>query len=126
MFFIVLLVFFGAACVIVWATYASIAGCVPLWSRVFYLVSIIASAISAYFSTFHYTYFANADTQFHGWPVPTVVFQREGPDAPWLDFVGPTIFLAYPMNVVLFTIVPPIIVLVVYRLQQRRALNTFK
>ena len=54
-----------------------------------------------YFLTFHYVYFANANTIVHGWPVPIVVFQRDSVDGPWLDYVGPTVFWGFPINLVL-------------------------
>ena len=55
----------------------------------------------AYAFTFHYVYSPNANTRIHGWPVPYIVFQRDAPGEPWLDFVGPTLLLAFPINLVL-------------------------
>ena len=83
-----------------------------IWMRVFYFTCLSAAAIAAYFTTYHYTYCANANTRFYGWPIPTVVFQRDGPTSPWLDFVGPTIILAYPINLILFALLPSILVVV--------------
>lgn len=108
---IILLLFLAACVLVAWAAYAAIAGQIPPWSRVFYLIALMSSVAGAYFTTFHYVYFANANTRFHGWPVPTVIFQREGPGEPWLDFIGPTAILAYPMNLVLFAFIPALIVL---------------
>lgn len=115
MFAIILLIFIGAAGIIVWAAFASIAGRVPLWTRVAYLLALCGCTIASYFTTFRYTYPADANTRFRGWPVPTVIFQRDGPNEPWLDYVGPTVVLAYPMNLVLFAILPAFLVLFVYR-----------
>lgn len=40
----------------------------------------------------------NENTYAFGWPIPRVVFQRDSPDGPWLDFIGWTLILAYPLN----------------------------
>lgn len=48
----------------------------------------------------------NENTFAYGWPIPRVVFQRSAPGERWDDFVGPTLFLAYPMNYILYTIFP--------------------
>jgi len=72
---------------------------------------VVAVGICA-FTTFNYTYYTNPNTRFHGWPIPTVVFQRDDADSPWLDFVGPTTLLAYPMNLTIFLVVPSVILLV--------------
>lgn len=104
--------FLGAALVVVWAFSLSVAGQVHRWLRTTYLVALSVAVIAAYFTTFHYNYYADADTRFHGWPIPTVVFQRSGPDEPWLDFVGPTVILAYPMNLILFLVLPSVVVVV--------------
>jgi hypothetical protein len=87
---------------------------VPTWVGAFYLLTSVGGAVAAYFTTFRYTYFANANTRLHGWPIPRVIFQRGGPSEPWLDLIGPTIVLAYPINFVLFAITPAIVVLVAY------------
>ena len=111
---------FLAACgLVVWATYVAIAGRIPTWARLLYLAALTGSVVTAYVTTFHYTYLANSNTRFHGWPVPTVIFQRDGPGEPWLDFVGPTVILAYPMNLVLFAFVPALMVLAVFWFRKR-------
>ncbi|MFG0254075.1 MAG: hypothetical protein ACF787_03095 [Rhodopirellula sp. JB053] len=119
MFALILLLFLAACGLVVWATYATLAGHIPTWTRLLFLAALIGSVVTAYLTTFHYTYLANANTRFHGWPVPTVIFQRDGPGEPWLDFVGPTIVLAYPMNLVLFAFVPSLIVLAVFWFRNR-------
>ena len=80
--------------------------------RIVYHLCLAAIAIATYFTTYHYVHYMNANTKFHGWPIPYIVFQRDNPTAPWLDFVGPTILLAYPMNFILFALIPSIIALV--------------
>lgn len=48
------------------------------------------------------------NTIIHGWPVPTIILQRDNSTSPWLDYVGPTTILGLPMNFVLFMILPAI------------------
>lgn len=119
LFALILLLFLAACGLVVWATYAAIAGIIPTWLRLLHLTTLVGSAFAAYFTTFYYTYHANANTRFHGWPVPTVIFQRDGPGQPWLDFVGPTVILAYPMNLVLFAFVPALVVFVIFLFRKR-------
>lgn len=104
--------FLLAAALVVRAAFIALFGRVIMWIRVSYLSCFLAAAIAAYFTTYRYIYYANANTRFHGWPIPHVVFQRDGPTAPWLDFIGPTIVLAYPMNLILFALLPSIVALV--------------
>jgi len=115
LFALIPLVFLAAFGLVVWATYAAIVGPIPTWARLLFSAALTCSVVAAYLTTFHYAYLANANTRVHGWPVPTVIFQRDGPGEPWLDFVGPTVVLAYPMNLVLFAIVPALTVLAVSR-----------
>lgn len=89
--------------------------------RIYWCITVALAAISAYFSTFHYVFHANINTRFHGWPVPIVIYQRDGPDAPWLDFVGWTVILAYPANVALFVFVPALLFLVLAYRNRRKA-----
>jgi hypothetical protein len=86
----------------------------------YWLVAFVAALGSLYMTGFH-SYFANPNTHVHGWPIPRVVFQRDGPDSPWLDFIGPTIILAYPMNFLLFMLVPSVVFMVLAKREQRRA-----
>ncbi|MCB1096342.1 MAG: hypothetical protein KDN22_12265 [Verrucomicrobiae bacterium] len=86
-------------------------GRVSKWLGIIYLSLVVAAGCIAAFTTFHYVYFMDPNTRFHGWPIPTVVFQRVDADSPWLDFVGPTSFLAYPMNVILFLVGPSVVLL---------------
>ncbi|EMI52555.1 membrane protein [Rhodopirellula sallentina SM41] len=113
-----MLLFLAAFGLVAWAVHVAITGRIPTWSRLLYFAALTGSVIAAYFTTFHYTYLANANTRIHGWPVPTVVFQRDGLGKPWLDFVGPTVILAYPMNLVLFAFVPALMVLVVFWIRE--------
>jgi hypothetical protein len=78
------------------------------WS---FITSAVLAVISSYITTFHYEHMPNSNTRFVGWPIPRVVFQRDTPDGPWLDFVGITMLLAFPMNFILFVLVPSILAL---------------
>lgn len=79
--------------------------------RLSYWSWFVVAAGACIFTTFNYNYYSNSNTRFYGWPIPTVVFQRDDAESPWLDFVGPTSFLAYPMNLILFLIVPSVALL---------------
>lgn len=111
----IILVLLIAVAVVVWAIIIALFGRMSTLVRVLYFVCFSAAALAAYFTTFHYIHYTNANTRFHGWPVPTVVFQRDDPSSPWLDYVGPTLFLAYPINLLLFVLLPSIVVLVLAR-----------
>ena len=83
------------------------------------LTAVIAIPVSFYF-THYYMYFPNPNTQVFGWPIPKVVFQRDSPTGPWLDYVGPTVFLAFPINFVIFACVPLVLLSVFSLLHNRR------
>lgn len=81
-----------------------------------YLAVLAITGAATFLTTFCYEYFLNENTRFCGWPVPVMVFQRDKADAPWLDFVGPTVVLAYPANLGIFMFIPSAVFLVlVYR-----------
>jgi hypothetical protein len=88
-----------------------ISGSIPRAIGLIYWLLVIVAAGVCVFTTFNYNYYSNSNTRFYGWPIPTVVFQRDDAESPWLDFVGPTTFLAYPMNLILFLIVPSVALL---------------
>ena len=77
-----------------------------------YVAVVITAAVAAWLTTFRYEYFSNENTRICGWPVPVVIFQRENAKAPWLDFVGATSPLAYPMNLAIFMVIPSAVFLV--------------
>jgi len=77
-----------------------------------YFVTLILSVFAAVYTTFFVEYNLDENTRVFGWPIMTVIFQRKSVNDPWLDFVGPTTILAYPMNVALFLFIPSIVVLV--------------
>jgi hypothetical protein len=73
---IALLVVLAALVVSIWAA-ISVMWRGRNWLRVAYMMVMVAAIAAAYYTTFRYIYFANENTRFRGWPVPTVVWQRE-------------------------------------------------
>lgn len=100
---------------VVWAAIVVAFGRLPRWVRVGYFSFFVADVIAAYFSTYRYIYYTNPNTRFHGWPIPWVIFQRDSATEPWLDFVGPTIILALPINFILFALLPSLAVIILSR-----------
>ena len=88
--------------------------------RAAYVAVLIIGAAAAWLTTFRYEYFLNENTRAWGWPVPIVIWQRDNAESPWLDFVGPTSILAYPMNLAIFMVIPSAVFLIVV-FRQRRA-----
>lgn len=72
---------------------------------------VVLAAVGSYHSTFHFEHWPNENTRFFGWPIPRGVLQRDTPDGPWLDYVGPTLILAWPMNFILFSFLPSFLLL---------------
>ena len=124
--FLILLFFAVSALTVFWAT------CVVFFrnglnrlSRITYIVGFLGTAVTTYLTTYQYGYFPDANTQILGWPIPVVVFQRESATGPWLDFVGPTALLAYPMNLLLFLFIPSILVLIRFAMLRKTHLTRF-
>ena len=122
---LILLVFAAVTTVDVWAAVAVIFGrggggrfCAC------YLVVAALVFVAAFWMTLCFSYFHNPNTQFFGWPIPRVVFQRDTPTGPWLDYIGPTIVLAYPMNFVLFMFFPSVVFLVLALRRRKRIHET--
>jgi len=113
--------FLLAAAVVLRAACAVMLKGVTWRARVFFLTCCAAALIGAYFTTFHSIDYVNPDTRIFGWPIPLRVHQRANATSPWLDFAGPTVILAYPMNVILFALLPAIISLVWVRRLTTRA-----
>jgi hypothetical protein len=113
-----LFLFSAAVAVDVWAIIAVM--CAPRANRIrsaYCLVELLSGAAALAMTQF-FSYYSNPNTHILGWPIPRVVFQRDTPDSPWLDFIGPTIVLAYPMNFVLYLFIPSVIFLLVTRRQK--------
>jgi TRAP-type C4-dicarboxylate transport system permease small subunit len=79
--------------------------------RIVYLIALAVVSLLAYWTTYQYEYFSNENTRICGWPVPTVIFQRDNLEATWDDFVGPTTILGLPMNLAIFMFIPSVIFL---------------
>jgi len=75
------------------------------------LVLIIALPINYYMTT-SYKVQLDENTIGLGWPISRVFFQRSAPGEPYVDYIGLTFFLAYPMNYVLYTLLPVVALLV--------------
>jgi len=71
----------------------------------YYIIALLALA-AALVVTSYFSYYPNPNTHVYGWPVPQVIFQRDTPTSPWLDYVGPAVFLAYPMNFAVYMSIP--------------------
>ena len=74
--------------------------------RIVFAAIVVVIGVAAFWTTFRYSYYVNSNTKVCGWPIPIVVFQRDGPNAPWLDFIGWTVLGAYPVNFSLFLFIP--------------------
>jgi hypothetical protein len=74
-------------------------------------------------TTGYFSYYSNPNTHVFGWPIPRVIFQRDTPDSPWLDYVGPTVALAYPMNFILYMFIPSVIFVLLSRRRRHEARN---
>jgi hypothetical protein len=77
----------------------------PLTSRFYRWMTLGAALVVATVAcgmTFCYSCYPNPNTRICGWPVPIVVFQRDTPDGQWLDYVGPTVILVFPINLILW------------------------
>jgi hypothetical protein len=93
------------------------------WLGVSYWVGVILALVATVWMTGFFSYYTNPNTHVFGWPIPRVIFQRDTPDSPWLDFIGPTIILAYPINLVVFLFVPSLICILLSRRQKHETRN---
>ena len=87
-----------------------------------YFVVVMLTCVATYLMTSLYSHYANPNTRIFGWPIPRIVFQRQNPESPWLDYFGPTILLAYPMNFVLYMFIPSVVFILVVRYRHRKGL----
>jgi len=86
-----------------------------------YYATVFLTFLAAMLATLFISYYDNPNTRVFGWPIPRVVFQRETPTSPWLDYIGPTIVLAYPMNFVLYLLIPSVVFLILAHRCGRRS-----
>ena len=119
----ILLAFAAIITVDVWAAIAVIfgRGGGGKFSISYFAVAILVFIV-AFLMTQYFSYYHNPNTRFFGWPIPRVVFQRDTPTSPWLDYVGPTVVLAYPMNFVIFMFIPSV-VFIILALRRRREIH---
>jgi hypothetical protein len=118
---LLLILFLAMIAVDIWAAVIVFQRHVSGWLRSSYFVVAILAFVAAFLFTSYFSYYANPNTHVFGWPVPRVIFQRDTPTSPWLDYVGPTILLAYPMNFVVYMSIPSLalIILAVRRRRQK-------
>jgi len=114
-------VFLLVVAVDIWAAILVVVGrSVRKWlSRSYFLVVLLAF-IAAFLVTTFFSYYSDANTHVFGWPIPRVIFLRDTPTSPWLDYVGPTIVFAYPMNFFLYMFIPSVAAIVAILLWGRR------
>jgi hypothetical protein len=113
--------FLAGLAVVLWSATAVVinntGGTAVRWA---YIGVAIPVTIASYWMTFSYAYSPNENTRVCGWPIPIVVFQRDNADARWLDFVGPTVILGLPMNLVFFMFVPALAFLCIAHVRRGR------
>src|SRR5262245_27754403 len=109
---VVVLLFASMFLLVLWTSFAVFGGnCARTLVRTAYSAGLLIAASVAAYSTFFYDYFPDPNTHVVGWPIPTIIFQRDDANSPWLDFVGPTVIFAYPMNFALFMFLPCVVFL---------------
>lgn len=118
---LLLLIFLAIVAVDIWAVVLVVVGhSVRKWLRRSYSLVVLLAFIATFWMTSSFSYYPNPNTHIYGWPIPRVVFQRDTPTSPWLDYVGPTIVLAYPMNFILFMFIPSVATIILVLLWRRR------
>jgi hypothetical protein len=115
-----LIVFLAMVAVDIWAAIAVIfQHRLSGWLRSSYFIVAVLAFVAAFLVTSFFSYYSNPNTHIFGWPVPRVIFQRDTPTSPWLDYVGPTILLAYPMNFVVYMCIPSVAFLILAMRRRR-------
>jgi len=125
MYMIIYVGFAAAVAVDVWAAIAVIfQRRFTIWLVSLYFVITFLVFASAWQGTFHFGYYSNPNTQIAGWPIPSVIFHRDTPTSPWLDYVGPTTALACPMNFVIFMVIPSVVFIILAMRRRRQKHET--
>jgi hypothetical protein len=110
---LLLFVLFGIVAVDICAAILVAAGRnVRKWLSYSYFAIVLLAIAAAVLITSFYSYYANPNTHVFGWPVPRVIFQRDTPTSPWLDYVGTISMLSYPLNFIFYMLVPSLITIV--------------
>jgi hypothetical protein len=119
---LLLFAFLAIIAVDIWAAVAVM--CRPQFCKgscALYWLVVLLMIVTTVVMTGCFSYYSNPNTHVFGWPIPHVVFQRDTPDSPWLDYVGPTVVLAYPMNFVIFMFIPSAIFVLLSRRRKHEA-----
>lgn len=82
-------------------------------SRVFWvcLGCFVLAGAGSFYTTFYDGERSDRDSRSEGWPVPGVTFHRDRADGSWPDDGGVTDGLAWPINGMLFLLVPCLVLL---------------
>jgi len=118
---LLLLAFLAIAAVDVWASIAVMFK--PGWLGASFWIAAVLALVAAIGMTGFFSYYSNPNTHVFGWPIPRLIFQRDTPTSPWLDFIGPTIVLAYPMNFILYMFIPSVVFILVSRRRKHETRN---
>lgn len=108
---VLLLLFLAIAAVDVWATLAVSQPGLSGWLRSSYWIIAFLALVATIGMTGFFSYYLNPNTRIVGWPIPSVVFERDTPTSAWWDFVGPLTLLAFPMNFILYMFIPSVVFL---------------
>lgn len=112
--------FLAMVAVDIWAAGAVVSGSATSRRlRSPYAVAALVALAAAVATTGFLSYYSNSNTHVYGWPIPRVIFQRDTATSPWLDYVGPTMVLAYPMNFIVYMFLPSIVFIGIVLLRRR-------
>ena len=100
---------------VVWPIVDALSDRMAVSARIAYILVLMGIAFTSVYMTFVYTWDMNENTQIHGWPIPIAIFKRKGLGEHWDDYIGPTLFLALPLNFILFAFLPSLFTLVTTR-----------
>ena len=115
------ILFLAMVAVDIWAAGAVVSGrAASRGLRSAYAVVALVALAATVATTGFLSYFSNPNTHVYGWPIPRVIFQRDTATSPWLDYVGPAVVLAYPMNFIVYMFLPSIVFIGLALLKRRR------
>ncbi len=119
---LLLILFLAVVAIDIWAAIAvMLRPGLTGWLGGSYWLFVILALVATVGMTGFFSYYSNPNTRIFGWPIPQVIFQRDTPDSPWLDYVGPTVILAYPMNFILYLFLPSVVFIILARRRQHEA-----
>jgi len=73
------------------------------WYKVLLWCGVLLSAVASYLLTYRYVYMTDIQTRVHGWPIPLIIWQQDETGR-WLDYVGITVIIAWPLNFIIVMI----------------------